>query len=84
VFAGSVSSLGPIANFVAVEQFGSDGPALGAFRSTQIGIGAAAGWLIGWLGEAIGLRRTLLVAVLSPLLLVACLGGRKVTTVEAA
>jgi predicted MFS family arabinose efflux permease len=76
VFAGSVSSLGPIANFVAVEQFGSDGPALGAFRSTQIGIGAAAGWLIGGLGEVIGLRPTLLVAVLSPLLLVACLGSR--------
>lgn len=76
LFAGSVSSLGPISNFVAVDQFGGDGPSLGAFRSAQIGIGAAAGWLIGRVGETVGLRWTLLAASLSPLLLVAFLPRR--------
>lgn len=76
LFAGSVSSLGPISNFVAVDQFGGDGPSLGAFRSAQIGIGAAAGWLIGRIGETVGLRWTLLVASISPLLLVVLLPRR--------
>ena len=66
VFAGAVSSFFPVANMVAVDYFGASGPALGAYRSAQIGIGAAAGWLIGRVGEAVGLRSTLLVAVASP------------------
>ena len=48
---------------VAVDYFGANGPALGAYRSAQIGIGAAAGWLIGRFGEIVGLRPTLAVAV---------------------
>ena len=63
VFAGAVSSFFPIANMVAVDYFGANGPALGAYRSAQIGIGAAAGWLIGRIGETVGLRSTLFVAV---------------------
>lgn len=70
VFAGSVSSLGPISNLAAVLRFGGDGSALGTFRSVQIGIGAAAGWSIGQLGEVVGLRPALLVAVATPILLV--------------
>jgi DHA1 family chloramphenicol resistance protein-like MFS transporter len=70
VFAGAVSSFFPVANVVAVDYFGAHGPALGAYRSAQIGIGAAAGWLIGRVGETVGLRATLLVAVATPFLLV--------------
>ncbi len=76
VFAGAVSSFFPVANMVAVDYFGASGPALGAYRSAQIGIGAAAGWLIGRVGETVGLRSTLLVAVASPLLLVVVLHRR--------
>ena len=76
VFAGAVSSFFPVANMVAVDYFGASGPALGAYRSAQIGIGAAAGWLIGRVGEAVGLRSTLLVAVASPLVLVVVLHRR--------
>ena len=76
VFAGAVSSFFPVANMVAVDYFGASGPALGAYRSAQIGIGAAAGWLIGRVGEAVGLRSTLLVAVACPLVLVVVLSRR--------
>ncbi|MEO5902253.1 MAG: MFS transporter [Ilumatobacteraceae bacterium] len=69
LFAGMVSSLGPIANVLAVERFGGDGMALGAYRSVQIGLGAAASALIGLAGEAFGLRWTLAVAMLAPLTL---------------
>jgi predicted MFS family arabinose efflux permease len=69
LFAGMVSALFPTANVVAVDRFGAHGPALGAYRSTQIGIGAAAGWLIGRLGETFSLRATLTVAVSIPVLL---------------
>jgi predicted MFS family arabinose efflux permease len=70
IFAAAVSSLFPVANLVAVDLFGAHGPALGAYRSAQIGIGAAAGWLIGRLGVAVGLRTTLAVAVAVPVVLV--------------
>jgi predicted MFS family arabinose efflux permease len=76
LFAGVVSSLFPVANLVAVDRFGAHGPALGAYRPAQIGIGAAAGWAIGWLGAALGLRVTLAVAVATPALLVVVLRGR--------
>jgi DHA1 family inner membrane transport protein len=69
IFAGTISSLFPIANLVAVELFGASGPALGAYRSAQIGIGAAAGALVGLVGAVVGLRPTLAVAVATPALL---------------
>lgn len=69
VFAGTVSSLFPVANVLAVERFGQNGIALGLYRSVQIGIGAATSALIGAIGHAIGLRPTLLVAVTVPLAL---------------
>ena len=70
MFAGTVSSLFPIANLLAVERFGRHGGALGAYRSAQIGIGALAGFLIGTIGEHVGLRPVLAVACCAPLLLV--------------
>ncbi len=71
LFAGTISSLFPIANVVAVDDFGAHGPSLGVYRSTQIGIGALAGALIGLIGGAVGLRVTLAVAVACPVLLLA-------------
>jgi predicted MFS family arabinose efflux permease len=76
LFAGAVSSFFPVANMVAVDYFGAHGPALGAYRSAQIGIGAAAGWLIGRIGETVGLRPTLLVAVATPFWLAVMLQRR--------
>lgn len=69
VFAGTVSSLFPIANLLAVERFGRHGGALGAYRSAQIGIGALAGFLIGTVGERVGLRPVLAIACCAPLVL---------------
>jgi predicted MFS family arabinose efflux permease len=76
LFAGAVSSFFPVANMVAVDYLGAHGPALGAYRSAQIGIGAAAGWLIGRIGETVGLRPTLLVAVATPFWLAVVLQRR--------
>jgi len=69
LFAGMVSSLGPVANVLAVERFGQDGMALGAYRSVQIALGAAASAIIGISGELFGLRPTLAVSTLVPLAL---------------
>ncbi len=66
VFAGVVSSLGPIANMLAVNRFGGDGIALGAFRSLQIAVGAVAGVLIGVGGERFGLKPVLAIAMVLP------------------
>lgn len=78
LFAGTVSSLGPVANVLAVERFGGDGMALGAYRSVQIALGAAASALIGLAGDALGLRPALAVATLAPLtLLWICREGRR-------
>jgi predicted MFS family arabinose efflux permease len=65
LFAGTVSSIFPVANVLAVERFGGNGLALGAYRSAQIGIGALAGVIIG--NSPIGLRWTVLVCVLAPI-----------------
>lgn len=70
VFAGAVSSTGPIANMLAVQRFGRDGMALGAFRSTQIALGACAGAVIGFAGDALDLRPVLVAAMLFPVALV--------------
>lgn len=69
VFAGTISSLFPVANMLAVEQFGQRGGALGMYRSIQIGFGALVSAAIGVVGHAVGLQATLLVAVSVPLLL---------------
>ena len=76
VFAGTVSSLGPVANILAVERFGQNGMALGMYRSLQIALGAAASAVVGVAAGIVGLRPTLAVAALVPLsLLWICRGG---------
>jgi Major Facilitator Superfamily len=70
VFAALVSGLGPVANVLAFDSFGGEGMLLGAFRSAQIGVGAAASAAVGGASSLLGLRPTLMVAVLVPLLLV--------------
>lgn len=65
VFAAEVSALFPLANLLAFERVGSHGPALGAFRSLQLGAGAVAGLGVGAAADAAGLRLT--VAVISTL-----------------
>jgi NNP family nitrate/nitrite transporter-like MFS transporter len=69
IFAGTVSSLGPVANILAVERFGQNGMALGAYRSVQIALGALASVAVGLVADAFGLRPTLAVAALAPLAL---------------
>lgn len=70
IFAGTVSSLGPVANTLAVERFGQNGMALGAYRSVQIALGALASAMVGLIADRVGLRPTLAVAALIPLSLV--------------
>jgi predicted MFS family arabinose efflux permease len=70
IFAGTVSSLGPVANILAVERFGHHGMALGLYRSIQIALGAAASALVGVAAGVVGLRPTLAVAALVPLALI--------------
>ncbi|MEZ5219573.1 MAG: MFS transporter [Ilumatobacteraceae bacterium] len=81
IFSGTVSSIFPVANLLAIERFGQNGSAIGAYRSAQIGIGAATGVVIGVAGEMIGLRPMLAIACVSPIsLLWIC---REPQTVEA-
>jgi predicted MFS family arabinose efflux permease len=70
LFAAFVSGLGPVANVLAFERYGASGMLLGAFRSAQIGLAAAAGAGIGAVSAAFGLRPVLAVSVLLPLVLV--------------
>lgn len=70
VFAGTISSLFPLANLLAIQQFGGDGAALGMYRSVQVAFGAVVGASIGLAGEVVGLRTTLGLAVALPLFLV--------------
>lgn len=69
IFAGMVSSLGPVANTLAVERFGQNGMALGMYRSIQIALGALASAIVGLVADRVGLRPTLAVAALVPLAL---------------
>ena len=76
VFAAFVSGLGPVANVLAFERYGESGMLLGAFRSAQIGLAAAAGAGIGAASAAFGLRPVLAAATLLPLVLLP-LGRRR-------
>ncbi len=69
VFAALVSGLGPVANVLAFDSYGTEGMLLGAFRSVQIGLGAATSALIGGVSAMVGLRPTIAVAVLLPVVL---------------
>jgi DHA1 family inner membrane transport protein len=76
VFAAFVSGLGPVANVLAFERYGGSGMLLGAFRSAQIALAAAAGAGIGAASAAFGLRPVLAAAALVPLVLLP-LGRRR-------
>jgi predicted MFS family arabinose efflux permease len=69
-FTAGVSGLFPLANVLAFDRVGRRGGALGAFRSLQLGAGAAAGFVIGHVAEWAGLRPTVAVVTLLPLVLV--------------
>ena len=71
VFAATASAVFPVANLLAFEGFGDRGPLLGTFRSVQMGVGALASATIGGIATLIGLRLTLVFAVLVPLTLLA-------------
>jgi MFS family permease len=68
-FASGVSALGPVANLLALEAFGGRGFLLGVFRSAQIGIGALTSALLGVASSHFGLRPTLAVAAIVPVVL---------------
>ena len=68
-FAALVSALFPLANLLAFERVGSQGPAIGAFRSLQLAAGAAAGFALGAAADGIGLRSSIAVVAALPLLL---------------
>lgn len=69
VFAGTVSSLFPVANVLAFERFGAQGGALGLYRSVQIALGALATVLVGVAADSLGLRPVLAVTVVTPVVL---------------
>ena len=69
IFAGTVSSLFPLANVLAFERFGAQGGALGLYRSVQIGLGALATFIVGVAADIVGLRPVLAVTAVLPLLL---------------
>jgi MFS family permease len=69
VFAGTISTLFPIANVLAYERFGQQGGALGVYRSLQIGLGALATFVVGVSADLVGLRPVLATAALVPVVL---------------
>lgn len=77
LFTATVSALFPIANLVAFERFGDQGAMLGAYRSVQIGIGAAAAFSIGILSDSFGLRPVLTISALVPFVLLGLSGRRQ-------
>lgn len=68
-FAAGVAALGPVANVLALDAFGSRGAMLGLFRSLQIGLGALMSAAIGVGASLFGLQPTLIVAAVLPALL---------------
>lgn len=70
-FTAGVSGLFPLANVLAFERVGRSGGALGAFRSLQLGAGAVAGFVLGAAADLVGLRPTVAVVTLLPLVLIA-------------
>jgi len=75
IFAALVSAVFPIANVLALAEFGDRGPLLGTYRSVQMGVGAAMAGAIGAGAATIGLRLTLAATIAIPASLV--LVGRR-------
>lgn len=68
-FAATVSGVFPIANLLALDEMAERGALLGAYRSVQMGVGAAAAAAIGFGAASVGLRPTLVVTLLAPVAL---------------
>jgi DHA1 family purine ribonucleoside efflux pump-like MFS transporter len=62
VFGAFVAALGPVANVLALDAFEGRTQLLGAFRSVQIGVGAATSALLGGAAAIFGLQAALVVA----------------------
>jgi len=71
VFAAGASAMFPVANVIAVEEFGERGGLLGVFRSLQMGIAGVSVWLVGLGATVVGLERALLIGVFSLLAIMA-------------
>ena len=65
VFGAFVAALGPVANVLALDAFEGRTQLLGAFRSVQIGFGAATSALIGLSAAIFGLRAPLVVVAVA-------------------
>jgi predicted MFS family arabinose efflux permease len=61
-----LSTLGPLGNVLAYDEFGDRGSMLGIVRAGQIGLGAATASAIGLGAARVGLRPVLIVAVMLP------------------
>jgi predicted MFS family arabinose efflux permease len=66
VFGGTVSAVFPVANVVALAQFGDRGGMLGTFRSVQVAVGAAGAWAVGAASGPFGLAPVLAVTTALP------------------
>ena len=81
VFGAFVAALGPVANVLALDAFEGRTQLLGAFRSAQIGMGAATSALLGLAATVFDLQSALVVAAvavpMSLLLLGRDLGARE-------
>lgn len=62
LFGAFVAALGPVANVLALDAFEDRAQLLGAFRATQLGLGAATSALLGTAAAFVGLRISLAVA----------------------
>ena len=65
-FTATTSAVFPVANLLALSEFGDRGPLLGTYRSVQMGVGAAMTALIGLGAATIGLRPTLAATIAVP------------------
>jgi predicted MFS family arabinose efflux permease len=65
LFIAGVSSLGPLANVLALERLESRAELLGAFRAAQIGLASLTAVLLGVGAELVGLRPTVVVAAVT-------------------
>jgi DHA1 family purine ribonucleoside efflux pump-like MFS transporter len=65
VFGAFVAALGPVANILALDAFEGRAQLLGAFRSVQIGLGAATSALLGAGAALLDLRTVLVVAAVA-------------------
>jgi NNP family nitrate/nitrite transporter-like MFS transporter len=64
-FAVAIGGIFPVANAIAVEEFGDRGGLLGTYRAAQLGVAAVAVWLMGSGIDVVGFRPVLALGVLT-------------------